>query len=410
MLFFEIKKIFARTSNRIALLLLPATLLLACFLAIDNNYYVNEYGETETGFTAIQKLKAEKQKWAGELTTEKLAAVLEENMRIIATEEYQSDDITMKNIAFSYIQGISDIRDMISRAFGQFREWDYYKANSLTPSDADKFYTNRISQVETWLNSEGDGADSFTDAEKAFILNQYKTLETPFYYECTDGWQAFFEFFTYISMIPMLILAFLVTRIFSAEAALKTDAILFSSYHGRKRAVIAKIGAGIVLVTAVYFIMVFAYAAVLFGFFGTEGAHLAIQINMSGWKSLCHLTNIQEFRLIIAGGYIGCLFFSLLVMLVSAKTKNSVLAVLVPFVLLFLRSFIMADRLSLLGRIMELFPDQLLQVNEVISAFSICDIGGTVILSHKILLVLYPLLIILLIPLLYRVYSKTQVA
>ncbi len=106
MLFFEIKKIFARTSNRIALLLLLATLVLACFLAIDNNYYVNEYGETEIGFAAIQKLKAEKQKWAGELTTEKLAAVLEENMRITATEEYQSDDITMSNIAFGYMQGI----------------------------------------------------------------------------------------------------------------------------------------------------------------------------------------------------------------------------------------------------------------------------------------------------------------
>ncbi len=81
------------------------------------------------------------------MTTEKPAAVLEENMRITATEKYQSDDVTMKNIAYGYMHGISYIQDMINRAFGQFREWDYYKADSLTPSDADKFYVSRISQV-----------------------------------------------------------------------------------------------------------------------------------------------------------------------------------------------------------------------------------------------------------------------
>ncbi len=409
MIFYEIKKVFSRMSSRIALLLLLATLILTCFLAVGDVSYVNEYGETETGIHAIQKLKAAKQAWRGPLTEEKLAAVIEENIRIIATEEYQADDLTMNQIAYSWMQGISDIRDLINRTFGRFREWNYYLINSLTPAVAPDFYERRISQLEEWLYSEGDGADSYTDAEKEFIVDRYKTLETPFYYDDTDGWQTFFLYFNTISMITMLILGFLVTEIFSAEFTQKADAVFFSSYHGRKRAVMAKIGAGIVITTAIYWLMTLLYAAVVLGIVGTEGADLAIQINTDGWRSLHHLTNRQEFWLVIIGGYIGNLVFALLTMLVSAKTRNPVLAVIVPFVLLFIRSFVEIDRLSIGGKIMEFFPDQLLQVNNVISTFSLCDFGGKVVLSLNVMLVFYPILILLLLPVLYRIYSRAQI-
>ena len=45
---FEIKKVFCRTSARIALLLLLAVLGVTCFLAMDVSY-INENGDRESG-------------------------------------------------------------------------------------------------------------------------------------------------------------------------------------------------------------------------------------------------------------------------------------------------------------------------------------------------------------------------
>lgn len=407
MILFEIKKIFSKASNRIAMLLLLITLIIVSYFAIDRIDYVNDYGETEKGIQAVQKLKAAKQEWAGALTEEKLIAVIEENARIIAAEEYQSDTIQQSNIAYGWGQGISDIREMLNRAFCDFREYDYYRVNSLTAKDARSFYHNRILHLKEWVNTEAK--DQYSQLEKEFMIHQYETLKTPYLYGYADGWNQLFTFAPSVTMITMLILGFLVTGIFSSEFTLKADAIFFSAYYGRDRAVTAKIKAGILLVTVIYWSMMVVYTALILGILGADGGGLAIQTSPGGWKSLYHLTNLQEFLLVLAGGYVGCLFIALLTMLVSAKTKNSVLAVLVPFVLIFIPSFLSGSRSPVIGKIMGLLPDQLLQMNQVISLFHMYEIGQKVILSAKILFVLYPLFLLLLGPILYRVYKKAEI-
>ena len=77
---FEIKKVFCRTSARIALLLLFAVLGVTCFLAMDVPY-INENGDRESGLAAIAKLKAAQQEWSGELDEEQLRRVIRENRR-----------------------------------------------------------------------------------------------------------------------------------------------------------------------------------------------------------------------------------------------------------------------------------------------------------------------------------------
>nr|WP_305182736.1 hypothetical protein [uncultured Schaedlerella sp.] len=77
---FEIKKVFCRTSARIALLLLLAVLGVTCFLAMDVSY-INENGDRESGPAAIAKLKAAQQEWSGELDEEQLRRVIRENRR-----------------------------------------------------------------------------------------------------------------------------------------------------------------------------------------------------------------------------------------------------------------------------------------------------------------------------------------
>ena len=208
-------------------------------------------------------------------------------------------------------------------------------------------------------------------------------------------------------MITMLILGYLVAGIFSCEFTWKSDAIFFSSIYGRNRATAAKLRAGFGIVTLVYFVVMLTYSAVTLLYLGADGWNCPIQIIR--WKSFYQLEVWQEYLLILTGGYIGCLFMSFLGMLVSAKTKSAVIAVTVPFVLIFLPSFLMNIDNPVINRVICLLPDQLLQIGTALGYFSLYSLGGRIVGAVPILIVLYTALAVVLMPVVYLVYGRRQV-
>ena len=403
MIGYELKKIFVKPGGRIALLLLALLLGVTCFFATDKGY-INEHGERETGIGAMRKLRNMKKEWEGELTEETLAKVIAENARINSLPGYWGEDGWSTDIGYGWKQGINDICDMICRAFGAFREYDYRRVDSLLPEDAEQFYGRRICQLKEWL--DGEAAEQFSEEEKAFLIERYEKLETPLYYDYMDGWDQLFEYAPTIIMITVLILGFLAAGIFSGEFQLKADAIFFSSRHGRGKASRAKLWAGLIMTTVVYWVMMFLYSAIVLGRMGADGAKYAIQITGRGWKSFYNITILQEYLLVLSGGYLGVLFMLLLVMLVSAKTKSSVLAVTIPFFLLFLPNFLMMIPGSLISKICGLLPDQLLQMNLVTCYFNLYQIGGKVMGAAPVLIAVYLILSVLIGPMVYRIYRK----
>lgn len=137
-----------------------------------------------------------------------------------------------------------------------------------------------------------------------------------------------------------------------------------------------------------------------------DGAGLLIQASPMGWKSFYLITNWQEYLLIVFGGYIGTLFILLLTMLVSARTKSSVIAVTIPFILLFLPSFIGGSSMKMINKILGILPDRLLDINQTANLFALYQIGGKVMGSLHVLPVLYGGLALLLIPIVYQVYRR----
>lgn len=402
MLYYEIKKVFARTGTWTALLILAAALGITCYFAVNGIDYVNEQGETEHGIAAVHKLRKEKLAWEGTLTEEKIAEVILENARIIATPEYQSTVTRKKEIAYSWEQGYADIRRLIVNAFCSFREYDYYIVNSLKPEDAQSFYPNRITHLKEWLDSEAKYM--YSDEEKAFLIGSYETLETPLYYTYADGWKQLLEYSPTVLMLLTMILGFLAAGIFAGEFSYKADAVFFSTCHGRKKAVKAKIGAGFVIVTGVYWIVWILYTAIVLGILGSGGVDCAIQV--SYWKSFYHITYWQLYLLTAIGGYVGCLFMLFLTMFVSAAAKSAAVAVIVPFALIFLPSFLSGSNLRSINSVIGLLPDQLLQMGRAISYFNLYHIGGRIVGAAGILLTLYSVLTIALAPGIYHVYRR----
>lgn len=407
MLKYEIKKVFSRPGGMIALLLLVIVMGITCWFAMGVSY-VNEQGEEETGPAAIARLRAAQKEWAGELDEEKIRRVIEENRRIRESPEAASNDILESNIAYSWGQGLMEIRDLLNYSYAaSFREYDYYRADTLSADDAPQFYANRTALLEEWLS--GEAKEQFSDEEKAYLIRQYTTLRTPFYYDYMKGWTQLFEFAPTIIMIVVLILGYLVAGIFSNEFAWKADAVFFSSMYGRNKAVRAKIGAGFSIVSAVYWLTVLAYTAVLLFYFGADGWACPVQADFSGWKCFYHITVLEKYVLIVLGGYIGCLFISFLNMVVSARTKSAVFAVMVPVVLIFVPSFLGNIDSPIINKLLGLLPDQLLQTGVALNLFNLYSLGGKILGAVPILLVLYAVLTGILLPVLYQEYRKKQI-
>ena len=401
---FEIKKVFLRRGNQIAVALLAVLLCVVCFFA-GNISYVNESGETETGFQAVKKLREEQKKWSGPLDEAKIRKVIEENNKISQTPEAKSEDFQENDKAFHKKQGFQEIRNLLNYAYAEgFRDYNYFRADSLKPEDASKFYENRIVLLKEWLSGEGKAL--FSETEKEYLIKKYESLQTPFFYDYVEGWKQLFLYFPTILMILMLVLGYLISGIFAREFQWKADSILFSSMYGKNKAVSAKVKACFYIVTGIYWCTVLLYTGAVLLYLGADGAFCPVQANSSGWKSFYEMTNMEKYILCAVGGYLGCLFISFLTMLVSGKTKSSVAAVVLPFVLLFLPSFLSNINHPAAAGILGLLPDRLLQLAQGTANFTLYEIGGKVLDGIYLLFPVYSVFCALLLPVLKRMYRK----
>lgn len=246
----------------------------------------------------------------------------------------------------------------------------------------------------------------FSENEKQFLINKYEEMETPLYYDYTTGWEQLFEFFPTVSMLSMLILGFITSGLFSCEYAWKADAIFFSTERGKNKAITAKLATGFLIVTVGYIAAVAIYSFITLGYLGADGASCAIQL--ISWKSFYNLQIWQEYFLVVFGGYVGCLFISTLCMFVSAKSRSAAVSMVIPFVLLFIPSFVGMIQNPLVTKILGLLPDQLLQVNMALVYFNLYELGGKVVGALGLIFAIYGIFTVCLFPITYSVFKQKQ--
>ena len=402
MLLFEIRKIFSRFKNRFAALLLLIVLGITSILAVNKVEYVDENGNSTTGITAAANLRAVREPWSGYLTEEVLKKAVEENNAVNASTEANSTDIQEQNKAFAKKQGFEEIRNVINEAFSGWRDYDYYAVDSVSPDEAGTVYERRISQLKGFLDS---GEEYFSEAEKEYLISHFEDLETPFYYESVTGWDVLLQDISTFILILALFIGFFISGIFSDEFQTKADAIFFSAKFGRSRAAGAKIGAGFLITTVFYVVFIFLYTMIVLGVTGFQGAGCPIQLTL--WRSVYNITYFQAYLLIVGAGYVCTLFAGALAMLCSAVTRSTAAAVVVPFIILCAFPFL--SRIITLPQICSFFPDQLMEVYLHIKDFDLVEIGGKVMSVATLIIPVYAAVSLLLQPVVYLVYRKSEV-
>ena len=403
MLQFEIKKSFSKFKNRMAVLILLVILVAVSMLTMNRVEYIDSDGNHVSGMPGAKSLRAEKNKWKGNLTEDVLKEVARENASINNSTEALSDDNEQQDKAYARKQGISSIAELINNAFSEWRDYNYYAIDNVSIEEAGSVYERRVSNLKKYLDS---GEEIFTDLEKEFLIQRYEELKTPFYYEYTDGWSALLQNVSTFILILALIIGFLVSGIFSDEFQTNADAIFFSSKLGRNRAVLAKMGAGFAVTTVFYVVFLLLYTAIVLAALGADGANCPIQMDM--WRSAYNITFMEAYLLIAAGGYVGTMFASTLSMLASAAMRSTATAIIVPFIVLCAFPFL--SRVITLPGICSFFPDQLLEIYITIKEFNLVQLGGRIMNVATLIIPAYALACLLLWPLLYRIYRKAEVS
>ena len=409
MIRYELKKVFASAGGKLAVVLTLLLVLVICCQAVSGVEWVNEAGEPETGFAAISKLRHAQKEWAGALDETRLESIIRENQRLCATPEAQSKDYKQNDIAYGWKQGIRPVLHMMNYAYSaDFQEYDWYRNEQVTPDQAGDFYTNRTKLMTQWMHADNSSASHLlTEKEQAYLVEQYETLDSPFDYDYSEGWTQLMNNSVSVIMITALILGYLCAGIFANEFRWKSDSIFFSTVLGRNRAVWAKVKAGFLLVTGLYWAAVTLYSLITLGCLGFDGWNCPIQIKM--WKSFYHLKLWQAWCLTCLGGYIGNLFFAFLTMWVSAKTRSSMFAATVPFLLIFLPNFLDNLGNDRVSKLLGLLPDQLLQLDQALRYFNVYEIFGKVFSAISLLLPTFTALTLLLAPIIYREFCRKQI-
>lgn len=407
MIRYELKKILGPTGGKVALGLYAAMVILMCCLTVFTMKWVNEQGEHEIGPGAMKKMRDAQNQWEGDLDQELLTEVIRENQRIEATPQANSEDVTQSNIAFGWKQGFAPIRHLINNAYADsFRDYDYYTADGLTEIDEDTFYENRIRLLEQWLYDEtGSAYGRFSEAEKQYILQKYGEMKTPLYFDYHEGWYQMLEYAGVISACGMLILGFLLAGIFTNESKWKADGVYFASRYGRSKAASAKVKAGVLLVTVVYWSAMLIYSLFHLCYMGFEGGTCMIQIRF--FRSMYNLNFIQAWAVTMVCGYIGNLFVGLLVMFVCARSNSASFGVTVPVILLFLPS-VLGGQADWLDRLLDLSPMLLLEAYQRLASFDLVTVFGKVLPALAVCAPVYLAACLALIPGTYQGFRRKQ--
>ena len=159
MLRFEVKKVFSKSKNKIAVIVLFIILIVTSVLTINSVEYVDEDGGHSVGISAARNLKEEKNKWSGYLTEDVFRAVLEENRTINNSKEalrsWKYWDIPMGanlQMIFYQSEGNPDVLVKFMLNEKDLRlpleavEASYYKWNEVY-----KFYIEHCDKVEKSL-------------------------------------------------------------------------------------------------------------------------------------------------------------------------------------------------------------------------------------------------------------------
>ena len=365
---YELKKIFSKRMNKVLLAAVLVMTVIYSGMAIGSMSYTDADGQSHTGIDAGRLLAEDVNQWKGKLTTEKISEVINDYKTLSA--KYQ-DEIPNTEYGKT-VQSYYDIYSFVIGVLTPDSEWNEGAVYQLSDEQLQDIYTIYQDNI-------------------------------PFTFEAKGSWATMTMYAQTYVLLMAVIIGFLVAGIFSGEFRPGTEDVFFATKYGRSKAIKNKIIAGIFVSTVIYWIGVGILSLISFAVMGTSGFFTLYQIDDP--YSIYVMTYGEYYLLILVGGYIATMFCAALTMLVTVKMHTPNLAVCIPFFLLCMIPFI-ARVLPAFDAFFNLLPTVLTNILNVVRSPILFQIGPFVFRQISFLMFLYILLFIVLLPLIYRGYSR----
>ncbi len=393
MLKLELKRIFSKKMNILAIGLAMVLAVIFSGFAVTSNRYADETGSISTGIMAARKLMDNKKEWAGSLTEDVLKKAVIQNKNAMSQSVEEQDANYCKTL-----QPIEDVSDFMISVMTPDSEYDPNILNQLNDENIYDFY--HTYQKNMKMMSEEYGK---TSLQKSFLLKKYSKISLPVHYEPYISWETMIMYVETYSIILAIIAGFICSGIFADDFQTKAASVFFAAKYGRTKAVKFKILAGLITTTLLYCGGILLLSVICFGIMGTSGMNVPYQVHDA--YSIYIMTYGQYYLLAVVCGFIASLLGVSLSMFTAAKMHTIGVAVCIPFFLYCLLPFI-ARALSRYTTIFNLVPTVLTNVQASVRVPLVYQIGNHVIRQIPLVMILYIIFAIVLLPFIYRSFHR----
>lgn len=338
---FEIKKILKSPVATMAILAVLLLNLYMLLLGSQNFSYTGAGVYVPPYQTDIARQKQEGAYFKGEITGqwfEKYRAEAEAIRNDPANQVSQAEKAQIRQERYP---------QLTDEAFAQLGNFIYLKDSVMQSHEYQKYESMEVAaRFHTYAARTGKtlaeayrarypGMKGETLAEKTESMYGFMADGYPAYYNYDLGYEKLRLMHTTYPLTVGLLILVALSPMFAAEYSAKTDALLLTAKHGKKRLIFAKLKAGILFAAASWIAIELINTLLVFGIYGTSGAEAYWQNWLIDWAPF-PLNQLQITLVTIATSFLGAVFLAGVVMLISAFAKNQFTSLLIGGVILLL--------------------------------------------------------------------------
>lgn len=405
---FELKKIISRKSTIIGVILLLGLFIISFTIQLSNE----KYGGNLTGISAISKRKEVFASLSGNLTENKLSDIIGIHNKLrINPENLPIDEYSLSGLNdsayFKYWEKYQDIDFLLVKANSPIGFTDFEAINKLTPKDASNFYLSRQDKISKFIDDNG-----YSAKEKEKIISLANDMDKPLYYDYSDGWKNLLREMDDAAGIYILaIICICIAPLFSSEYQTQVDNIILSTKYGRDKLIRAKFKAATIFTTIIYLGSIIFITCLRLFTYGFDGWNCKIQTSSSYWYSMYNINFLQAFLLATLLGYIASLVIMSMAMFISAKLKTPFTTIIVSILILFSTSLIDTNLVpKFLAYIIDLLPLNITHISSVLNNYKFYNLFGILITQPLMMIIISVILIMILLYISYKTFSKHNVA
>lgn len=239
--------------------------------------------------------------------------------------EYSKKEMKGKTLNTKYLEAIKNKGEQPLYAY-QINLQEIIRMNygiielqDLTKDDINNFYLKRLDNIELMLT--GNSKTAYTQEEVEQFMDKAKEIsEVPFSY--AEGWKELNNGLGSFVSILLIIIAVILLPLVGIDLENNMTELYRSTKNGKRKLDNARVIVAFLCGSLLYFIGIVVHFIVRMLPFGYEGWSQCIQSNSNTFLSIYNITNLQQFLMNVAIGFVALLFTVALVLLITTIIKG----------------------------------------------------------------------------------------